>query len=630
MGKNREKDILMIGCFLLLSLLSCNKNLEKEVINHFQNDSLKLKAAYFLLDNMKEHYTYHSAATDSITKLLLQSDTVISKEKFELMWKNFAQYDRTTKEYDIDILTDKQLVEDINQAFYTWQHAPWKNEVSFQHFCQYILPYRILQENLSIGWRDSLYQEYSSLITKQMDLKKAFSVIHEAVWKKIKKTSVYYPYQLNALEMERINKGDCLQCCIYECYVMRALGIPVTIDCVSCWANYSKTAHSWLALVAEDGTYTYNRYSRKVSKYNPIDASTFKIDSVIENDYPYPTDFKKKAAKVWRITYKLNPTVYNDLHADMETMKFFGIPFYSDVSDIYQLNSSITISAKSDSQYAYLCTYRTAKGWKPICYTTQKDGVYSFNNIGDSVIYLPAIYYKGQLIPIGSPFLSLQDNTIEFTPNLIETRSVVLNRKYPLVGHFMDIWSDMKGARVEGSNTPDFRNHKLFYTLDHTPVFRNVVTIHSGTPCQFVRLQMPPEGIVPLAEVEFWYHNKQIKGTPFAVLTDGIEKCFDDNLFTTIKNQKAGYYIGVDFGKPTLFNRIVFYPKNDGNFVMPHNKYELFYYGQRWISLGCQESSGFDLVYNNVPNNALLLLKNLTAGDEERICTYENNQQIWW
>ena len=46
--------------------------------------------------------------------------------------------------------------------------------------------------------------------------------------------------------------------------------------------------------------------------------------------------------------------------------------------------------------------------------------------------------------------------------------------------------------------------------------------------------------------------------------------------------------------------------------------------------------TGFDapslgvLYVDNVPTNALLLLRNHTKGKEERIFTYENGEQVWW
>ena len=50
-----------------------------------------------------------------------------------------------------------------------------------------------------------------------------------------------------------------------------------------------------------------------------------------------------------------------------------------------------------------------------------------------------------------------------------------------------------------------------------------------------------------------------------------------------------------------------------------------------WKSLGTK-ISGYSqqLVYNNVPNDALFLLRNHTEGNEERIFTYDGEKQIWW
>lgn len=36
------------------------------------------------------------------------------------------------------------------------------------------------------------------------------------------------------------------------------------------------------------------------------------------------------------------------------------------------------------------------------------------------------------------------------------------------------------------------------------------------------------------------------------------------------------------------------------------------------------------LTFNNVPDNALLILRDHTRGKEERIFLYEDNEQIWY
>ena len=58
--------------------------------------------------------------------------------------------------------------------------------------------------------------------------------------------------------------------------------------------------------------------------------------------------------------------------------------------------------------------------------------------------------------------------------------------------------------------------------------------------------------------------------------------------------------------------------------------YELFYWNNKWISLGTQKAEDFNIKFDNVPKNALLWLRNLTKGHEERPFTYENGKQVWW
>lgn len=147
---------------------------------------------------------------------------------------------------------------------------------------------------------------------------------------------------------------------------------------------------------------------------------------------------------------------------------------------------------------------------------------------------------------------------------------------------------------------------------------------------QYVRYVSPCTNRCPLTEIEFWNGNRRIYGVPFAEKLIDAEKCFDGNTFTTMKKQKIGYIVGMDFKQKQILNRIVFYPKNDDNFILPGESYELFYYDHGWKSLGIQKSKGYSLVYKNVPDNVLLILKNVNKGIEERIFTYVGNKQIWW
>lgn len=57
--------------------------------------------------------------------------------------------------------------------------------------------------------------------------------------------------------------------------------------------------------------------------------------------------------------------------------------------------------------------------------------------------------------------------------------------------------------------------------------------------------------------------------------------------------------------------------------------YELYYFDTEWHLVGRQIAQTEELVFTKVPSEALLLLKDKTAGKEERIFEYRKGQQIW-
>jgi hypothetical protein len=58
--------------------------------------------------------------------------------------------------------------------------------------------------------------------------------------------------------------------------------------------------------------------------------------------------------------------------------------------------------------------------------------------------------------------------------------------------------------------------------------------------------------------------------------------------------------------------------------------YELFYWDNAWISLGVKTATSSSITYDEIPGNALLWLRNLDEGKEERIFTLVDGKQVWW
>ena len=67
--------------------------------------------------------------------------------------------------------------------------------------------------------------------------------------------------------------------------------------------------------------------------------------------------------------------------------------------------------------------------------------------------------------------------------------------------------------------------------------------------------------------------------------------------------------------------------------ILRNSTYELFYWKNcDWESLGEQKRSGTDLLFENVPGDALFRLKQKTEKDEkikERIFLYKKGEVIW-
>lgn len=595
------------------------------------NTRMKREATKFIIINMVAQYSVSSERIDSFSAKVHAADTTIGTGQLKNMWKDLkGNGDNVERKLDIYTLNAEYIIDNTEKAYATWIKTPWHKEVSFEIFCNYILPYRFQNEQLApIGWRDSLYKRYSPLIKDITDVRIAFARVYKALCDSMLIKSIGYPYLLNVLDMEKVRKGTCMQRSVYIAYVMRSLGIPAAIDIVDKWANYSTVGHSWVALITNNGTYTVSELDGIVRKDNPIDGSVIPLKTKIEDKYNYNTKFKKRCAKIWRMTFALNPTGYRDTIVNEVILDFFSNPYYKDVSNEYGLKSRIEISStKVHTEYCYLCISETGGGWYPALWAKKKKGNFTFNNMGDSIVYLPVVYENENIIPIGNPFILINGKKHNLKPANIH--SICIDRKYPLLPSHIKNWTELREAIFLGSNIIDFKNSDTLYHISKTPIFRNTAIIRNRKRYRYVRYVSPSTRRSPLAELEFWSKGKRVIGNYSGMQCENIDKCFDGNTFSTLKKPQKGYIIQVDLKKSLNLDSIVFYPKNDGNFIIPGNSYELFFYDRKWISLGVKQASDFSLTYDSVPRNSLLYLKNKSQGKEERIFTYDNNCQNWW
>lgn len=580
---------------------------------------------------MHGHQSLYSTALDSIISYLKASPYTVPDDTLEEAWKALSEKDSSYIYYDTKKISANDIINNIDDAYRTWKDAPWSKQISFDIFCNYILPYRIANEPFISGWRKRLAEQYQGCLDDVTDVVKAYEQVHCEIMKRFRNHPLGIQYIAPLIYLGDFGTGSCMQACVYEVAVMRSLGIPAAIDFVTHWSNYSRNGHAWCVLPLENGTYTMTKHDTIASRYNIIDSSSFPQPTNLEQTFPYPCDFKKRAAKIWRRTYSHHLSDYNDPDAPQDVTTFFSNPFICDVTIEYVQKSPVIIpdnTIKPKSKYIYLCTYRTEYGWTPIAYSYNKS---PFGCINDSIIYLLAYYENKILRPCSYPILPTSPTTTtSLKPDHTTPIDIIIDRKYPLVGKFIDRWAQMRGGRFEASNDYDFQISHLLATIDSTPIYRNVYIPHVHTAYRYARYVSPHNVNFPISELEFYSNGTHITGIPFSNGIENPEMAFDKDFFKTLNGATPGYCIGIDFGKQIRIDSIVMYPQNDDNFIIPDKPYELQYYDSTWISLGRVIPQGYNAKFTNVPSNALLRLHCSTGGEEERIFTWSSNRPCWW
>lgn len=618
----KKKAYLFVLVLLILVLGICVS------INN-ANYKEKYTAYNFLRDNQKFHFTEYGTAVDSF---LVRVDTVKSEMDATVLkkiWTDVKQYDKPQISFDKRSVSLRTLYSDITKAVDTWEESPWKDSVSYEMFCDYILPYRLMHESVKQGWRDTLYNKYHPLIANVQDMKTAFEIIHDTISNSFKQTDIGIPYTLSVIDLDKIRHGNCAQRCVYEAAVMRSLGIPTAIDGLHEWANYSTSGHTWVALVTKNGTYTIARGDSVLRKNNPIDSSVFDLKFDLEPNHRFHEilNFKKTCTRVIRYSFRHHKKEFNDTNADSLTVNRFTNPFVMDVTNEYMRTNSIEV--KSAGKYNYLCTFKTAYGWIPSMFATSDNNTCVFNNVVDSVMFVCGHFEKGKLVVDSQPFFVSNGNKFIVSPDTLNRTRMCLTRKYPLTAHFLNYWMRMRGGCFEASNDSNFNNLLTLDSIVTTPNFRNEIILRNKGKYRYFRYSDDKGTKHTIAEIQYYGGKRLLNGKISSIKSTDPEKCFDGDILSYSECRKH-VTITIDVGIPTRVEKIVYFAQNDDNYVVPDNDYELFYFDNGWKSIGSLHSTDYEIIYYNVPSKALYLLKNKTKGKEERIFTYENGKQIWW
>lgn len=633
-----------------LKLAGKNKSELLRVIEHYQQagDSLGLEAAYFLIENMPGKYSTVPRNGNDTYRQAFAAMPLNDPIGWDPAQSAVAQYfdsvrqagavPRTERISDLEAITAGYLITNIDLAFRAWERFGGGARYPFDVFCNYVLPYRDGNEPID-DWREKGYERFGSVLDSLADPLAIARHIVSRSEVHYNAGMARYPYPLAFGEVTGSGMGSCEHMSFYLTQALRAVGVPAATEIVPAWANRS-AGHQWNMVLDTTG--------------HPVDIG---FGPGASNDVLY------KIAKIYRRTYRTGESVRKKSGWLPQP---FDYPDYTDVTAEYDMPVSalrITPVTKKLPETAYLCTFDN-RSWTPVAKARATNGCFDFgaagrgvlfgkNRIfayrqeGKGIVYLPATFGRlNAFEPLTPPVILFENgDTCFLQPDTSRTRAVTLYRKYPEYSHISIYAERMKGGRFEASDSRDFGRKEIIHTIDEAPAY--TVTEAEVTPSaasRYIRYVAPDSSWVNVGELAFYPEAdtsrpgtpapEALRGTPFSssahATAEEMGRAFDGNVETFYAGELTHAFIGLDFGRPVSIRTIRYAPRTDNNAVFPGDEYELFYWDGGWKSLGRKTADNYSLIFEEVPENSLLLLHNRSRGKEERIFTYENGKQVWW
>lgn len=583
-----------------LILAGDNRQELQKALNYFaesSRDSMKLKACEFLIANMPGHYGY--TGTD-LTEFRKKVDCLYPEDSFLCQvlqsvycHNRFLHYTLQCEE-DVRTMKGDFLIRHVKECFDKWNCLPWLQNLSFDEFCDYVLPYRVENEALTdiprlldTSW---LKQESCLLAISHYD------DIHHSPYAVAKELSPDYgswdPYLPAPIGTK--HSMECYEIALQNLYNYRSVGLPCVLDAVPYWGNVNGS-HYWAMI----------------------------IDPFFPERFPEEWAFRK-VPKVYRLSYRnKGKQVWKNVVKDAD---FFEGGFWQDVTERYISTERVEIKIPwefHDCGTAYLCVFNQGS-WKPVAGEFLCGGEVCFDKLGYDIVYLPVCYRNDEQLPIGKPFILGRGGVVKELECTNHFMDFTAYRKYPY-NHQAEGGSSMVKTLFECANQSDFRDSEVIYEVKENSLMEVKYINCPDKPFRYWRIR--PNTTMKLAELAFVQNGKEVKD--FVVSTMGsIDVCFDGNPLT------YGNYQGVidfDFGKAVKLDSICYMPLNDGNGIFPNNIYELRYWENGHWKVFCTKiAEKYSLKFEGVPSGGLYWLRNLTTGTQERIFIVENGKMKFY
>lgn len=637
-----------------------NRNESEKIIKHYESDEQKLAAAKFLIQHMAFHYNKNNSNEVNLQDLYDKHAAISEKYnwmKTPLPWRQ--EIDSLEKAYahqiaafsfldyksDIETIKSEWLIKQIDLAFEAWQNNIYTREYPFEMFCEFILPYRFKEGIILEDSKEMFYKRHHTIFKDSVGA----SFIQRI-------DSILYYYKdirynffagdripINSVKtFEQIKYGQCGDRSWFNSLVLASSGIASSIDFAPSQGNRNNS-HTWNAIITPSQTIPFEPF---------WDEDRWKYKIMYNNKTTDRKWGKLRFAKVYRNTFSINKTgpLFDPNISKEDIPNLFKNPRIKDVSNEYfdttNVNILIPKGIKEVPSYAYLCVYNHEK-WEPIQWGKIVNRNVTFIGMGRDVVYLPAFYLNGNILPIGNPFYISPTGEKHIFSISNQTQDIYVRSP----GFFRDpkdrlqIINPLLNTHIIGINDLEGIVDTLYTITDHSDLWENIINIQSRNKYNSIELQIPSDTFAlcdftlytQKAEKQEQIRNITIQ-TPIKHINtyENIDMITDHISATGMignikKNSHGKNKVKIDLGG--LYNiSTIHYTPYTPSIIQPEYIYKLYYWDQEWKLFDEQKGNKNFLVFKYVPSGTIYRVRNETNKKQknmQRIFSYKNGYLKW-
>ena len=605
-----------------------NRSELERVLEYFEKtgDKEKIAASRFLIGNMPGHKSMRGAYEeywDEADRILSASDGSLSVlDSLETLK---GKYDgRIYYDFDLNYISADYLIHDIETAFEQWRNGEWARHLTFDEFCEWLLPYTCSDNQPLMNWRDSLSGFARSYIDHLNECdeyrgnpRAAIMRVNNKLIPMIKKQKWIhsdhgYPIYDPSVFV-KLPGASCNEYMTYGMLVMRSKGIPVGMDYTPQLAD-RLYGHYW------------NVYP------NLRGRKTMFASFGVNPGYPHYSNVV--FAKVIRQTYSVNEEYLKLFQRHKGNIpKMHDSPFFKDVTDEYQETSEVCVelmkSARLSSRDVFICVFGN-DGWKPISWGRAKFGKAKFLNMGRRAMYLVKGYVGGSLEPVSNPFFLDDFGRVEYVGKGKDSMrtSFRLNRKYPMFQHVISAQKSLHGGIVLGSDDISFREADTVCVFPEWNLTSGMVSAEQDSQHRYWRFISNMSSKSDMAELYFYDDNNQ--RVDMTADSDSLSYIIDGDPLTYYSADRDDPSGVLDAGKPVTLGHISYIRRGDGNAIIPGDLYRVSWWNGKGWTVHCEvEAKDVELQIEDIPADKLYYIDGLSRGVQNRIFLCGSNRLIW-